>query len=84
MLSQILSEYPKVRKALYVAYAVAGLALSVIAAVDANLGWLVPAFAAYGVLGTGFGFVAQSNTPAEGEVTDLTATGGPVPEPSED
>lgn len=83
MLSGILKDYPALRKGLYAAYAVIGLVLTAIAAADGTLPWLVPAFAVYGVLGTGFGFVAQSNT-AAGGVTDLTGTGGPVPEPSED
>ena len=83
MLSEILKDYPALRKGLYTVYAVVGLVLSAIAAADGSLSWLVPAFSVYGVLGTGFGFVAQSNTAASG-VTDLTGTGGPVPELSED
>lgn len=88
-MNDILSEYPKVRKVLYIVYAVAGLILSAIAAWGSNPDWLVPAFGVYGVVGTGLGFVAQSNTSTDltdlTGVTDLTGTGGaPVPEPSED
>lgn len=69
MLSEILKDYPALRKGLYTVYAVVGLVLAAIAAAiaaaDGDLSGLVPAFSVYGVLGTGFGFVAQSNTPAK-------------------
>jgi hypothetical protein len=68
---------PKVRALIYTVMGLVGVALTATDAVYAGLGvqhpnWLTIAWAVYGVLGGGFGFVALSHTPTTQPVTATT------------
>jgi hypothetical protein len=72
----MLSNYPGVRKTVYLVYVVIGLLLGAYASYQGALGhstadWYVGGIAAFGYIGTGLGFVAGSNV--------STHSGGPAP-----
>lgn len=68
-----LADKPDLRKKVYTAFWMIGLALGAMSAyfgasaADDEPDWLVPATAAYAFVGVGVGYTASQNTPQRGE-----------------